>query len=957
MSTKIKAPKKLIEVALPLDDINRAAGREKSIRHGHPSTLHLWWARRPLAAARAVLFAQLVNDPGGERGYFAGRTKAQADEKREELFNIMRDLILWESTNKESVLARARAAIRESWLETCEINKSVESFDPETLPSFYDPFAGGGAIPMEAQRLGLKSGASDLNPVAVMINKSMIEFPAKFANLSPVGPIPEDEIQVTINETWIGTQGLAEDIRRYGSWVRGEAAKRVGHLYPEVIITEEIANDRRELKPFIGKSLMPIAWLWAHTVKSPNPAYSHVDVPLISNFILSKRNGNYVWLDPVVSNDTYHFDVRTGTPPEDAKNGTKLARGANFRCIVSNTPIDPEYIYSKAKSEGFKQRLIAVVVSANRKRIYLPAYSCEKIIVKDCGEVDHLTEKIPNNPRWFSPPMYGLETYANLFTSRQLKTLSVFTELINEVQKNIELDAKGNMHSLSFNEPEKDYGKAVATYLSFGVNKMIDYNATLVSWSNSRDQASHVFSKQALPMVWDFAEVNPFANAAGDYAVSLKGIIKSLLKMPVNEQGFARQENACSANFEDCIVSTDPPYYDNIGYADLSDYFYVWMRKNLQSSYPDLFTTLAVPKADELVATPYRHGGKKNAEIFFLQGMTDALRNLCKQAHKAFPVTIYYAFKQSETKRGATASTGWETFLEAVLSAGFSITGTWPMRTEREVRSISQGTNALASSIVLVCRRRPDFADTISRRQFQRELREQMPIALDTMVGGAIGQSPIAPVDLAQAAIGPGMAVFSKYSAVLTQDGSPMSVHDALILINREITEYLNPDAGNFDADTLFCAAWFDQFGWKTGTFGDADTLARAKGTVVEGVRDAGVIRAEAGEVQLLKWADYPEDWNPGTDKRLPVWEACHHIIRVLNTRGEIEAGKLLAMMPERGETIRQLAYHLYTLCERRKWAEDARAYNELITSWHAIVTTSQDSESGPQMELDLGLE
>jgi putative DNA methylase len=363
---------------------------------------------------------------------------------------------------------------------------------------------------------------------------------------------------------------------------------------------------------------------------------------------------------------------------------------------------------------------------------------------------------------------------------------------------------------------------------------------------------------------------------------------------------------------------------------------------------------MAVPKAEELVATPYRHGSKEKAESFFMDGMTRAIHNMAEKSHPSFPSTIYYAFKQSETKEDSTTNTGWVTFLEAVIQAGFSIDGTWPVRTEKQGRVIGNGTNALASSVVLACRKRQTNAESISRRDFQRQLREEMPEALETMIGGETGQTPIAPVDLAQAAIGPGMAIYSKYEAVLNQDGSRMSVHDALVLINRTITEFLSPESGSFDADTQFCSSWFEQYGWSAGQFGEADTLARAKGTSVDGVKDAGVLESGSGKVRLLKWNEYEEDWDPTRDDRTPVWEACHQMIRRLNNHGESAAGELLAKMPEKGESIRQLAYHLYTLCERKKWAEEARAYNQLIGSWTATVAASYEiGHSNVQTALD----
>ncbi len=965
-SQKIKSPKKLIEVALPLDDINAAAAREKSIRHGHPSTLHLWWARRPLAAARAVLFAQMVNDPGGERGYFAGKTKAQADAEREKLFQIIRDLVKWENTNNEEVLERARAEIRKSWRETCALNGSPNGekpgFDPDKLPAFHDPFAGGGAIPLEAQRLGLESYASDLNPVAVLINKAMIEIPPKFAGRKPVGPVPNGEKQGKLHEDWSGARGLAEDVRRYGHWMREEAEKRIGRLYPKVKVTAEMAVDRPDLKPYVGEELTVIAWLWARTVKSPNPAFAHVDVPLASSFVLSSKKGKEAWVEPVVEGDDYRFEIRVGAPPAEAKDGTKLGRGANFSCVLSETPIDPKHIYGEANAGRMGAKLMAIVAEGKRGRVYLAPNKEHEATAAQALPTWKPDVAMPENPRWFSPPLYGLKTYGDLFTPRQLVALTNFSDLVGEAREKVIADAKaagmtddgqgldaGGTGAMA-------YGDAVGTLVAFAIDKASDYHSSICTWHSSKELIRNTFGRQAIPMTWDFAETNPFSSSAGNISSGFEWSQKVLDLLPAKRQGCASQEDASTQTVStEKVISTDPPYYDNIGYADLSDYFYVWMRRALRGIYPNQFATLAVPKSEELVATPYRHGGKEAAESFFLTGMTKAIGQMAKLANKAFPISIYYAFKQSETKDADSSSTGWETFLEAVIRAGFTINGTWPMRTEMGNRMIGSGTNALASSIVLVCHKRESTAETISRRDFQRQLREQMPEALETMIGGTSGQSPIAPVDLAQAAIGPGMAIFSQYAAVVEADGSPMSVHDALILINREITDFLTPDAGNFDNDTLFCNSWFEQFGWSKGAFGEADVLARGKGTSVGGVQDAGVVESGGGKVHLLRWAEYPGGWDPKTDTRTPIWEAAHHLIRALNQQGESEAGSLLARMPEKGEAIRQLAYHLYTLCERKKWADDARAYNELITAWHSIVAASHETgHRGEQSQFEL---
>ncbi len=969
--SKIKSPKKLIEVALPLDDINAACAHEKQPGIGaHPRGLHLWWARRPLPAARAVIFAQMVNDPsetvsGDKR---LRETQLKIQNERERLFDIIRELVKWENTNNEEVLNKARKAIKESWRFTCELNKkhpqANEIFNPEELPAFHDPFAGGGAIPLEGQRLGLESFASDLNPVAVMINKAMIEIPPKFSGQAPIGPTnPEDKQSDLIND-WSGARGLAEDVRRYGHWVNQEATKRIGHLYPKIKITADMVNERPDLKAYEGKELTVLTWLWARTVKSPNPAFSSVDVPLVSTFVLSSKKGKEAYVEPRIDGTNYEFKVIKGKPTSEAKQGTKVGRGGNFRCLISDTPIPVKDIRAQGQKGTFKQRLMAIVAEGKQGRVYLsPTQEMEEIANSAAPDWKPNTE-INHNPRDIRTQLYGLNVYGDLFTSRQLFALTTFSDLVQVArEKAIEDAIASGMENDDLGIDQggtgaKAYGDAIAVYLAFAVDRLADYNSSIATWKASGEQVMQTYKRQALPMTWDFPESNILGEKSICWLKAIKYTSDNLnacTKLNSLIAGSVAQADAATQSISTGkVISTDPPYYDNIGYADLSDYFYVWMRRSLKSIYPNLFSTMAVPKSEELVATPYRHGSKESAESFFLEGMTRAIHSMAEKGNPAFPVTIYYAFKQSETKEGSTSSTGWETFLESIISAGFSIDGTWPMRTELANRMIASGTNALASSVVLVCKKRGEQAESISRRQFQRELREEMPEALEAMIGGSTGASPIAPVDLAQAAIGPGMAIFSKYEAVLNQDGSKMSVHDALILINRAITDYLNPDSGNFDNDTLFCDDWFSQYGWGQGQFGEADTLARAKGTSVDGVRDAGVIESGGGKVRLLKWSEYPTDWDPKTDTRIPVWEACHQMIRVLNQQGEAEAGSLLARMPERGEHIRQLAYHLYTLFERKKWAEEARAYNELIGSWHAIVAASHEvGHRGEQTGLD----
>jgi len=946
----IKAPKKLIEVALPLDAINEAAAREKSIRHGHPSTLHLWWARRPLAAARAVIFAQMVNDPGYERALGRGVNKEKAQAERERLFRIIEDLVKWENTNNEEVLERAREEIRKSWRETCALNRNhpqaAELFDPDKLPAFHDPFAGGGAIPLEAQRLGLESYASDLNPVAVTINKAMIEIPPRFAGQAPVGPLPPGEHQRRLHEDWRGARGLAEDVRRYGAWMRAEAEKRIGHLYPPVEITPELAAGRPDLAPLVGQRLTVIAWLWARTVKSPNPVFSHVDVPLASTFVLSSKAGKEAYVLPVVEGDRYHFTVKVrGAAGFDeaeyarAKEGTKAAgRGANFRCLLSDTPIGGDYIKAQGQAGRMCARLMAIVAEGARGRVYLAPVQEHEETARQAQPQWKPAGSVPARLTGGTCVPYGLREWGDLFTPRQLVALTTFSDLVGEAIERCRQDALAAGladDGISLDQGGRGalaYAQAVGVYLAFAEDKCSDYWSSICTWHNSGEKMRNTFGRQAIPMTWDFAEANPLCESSGNWMAMVDWSWKALAHTPASQEGFALQADAQTQTLSyNKVVSTDPPYYDNIGYADLSDFFYVWLRRALKPIFPNLYATLAVPKAEELVATPYRHGSREAAERFFLEGMKKALKNLAEQAHPAFPVTIYYAFKQSETQDEAgTSSTGWETFLQAVLDAGFALTGTWPMRTELGNRMIGSGTNALASSIVLVCRKRAADAPVVSRREFLRELNATLPEALEAMTRGG-AHSPVAPVDLSQAIIGPGMAIFSQYAAVLEADGTPMSVRTALALINRFLAE------DDFDHDTQFCLHWFEQHGWASGKYGEADVLARAKGTSVDGLVAAGVVESARGELRLLKWHELPADWSPEHDTRVPVWEALHQLIRALNQEGEAAAGRLLARMPERADPVRTLAYRLYTLCERKGWAEEARAYNELVTAWSEI--------------------
>lgn len=932
--------KKLIEVALPLEAINKASAREKSIRHGNPSTLHLWWARRPLAAARAVIFAQTVDDPSANPDLFKGE-KAQ-DRERQRLFKIIEQLVQWENTTDEEVLEKARAEIWQSWRRTCAENvdhpRAKELFDRNKLPSLHDPFAGGGALPLEAQRLGLKAYASDLNPVAVLICKSMIEIPPKFACRPPVNPQARTEKTLAARQ-WKGAEGLADDVRYYGQWMRGEAERRIGHLYPKIEITAEMAKERPDLKSLVGQKLTVIAWLWARTVKSPNPAFRNVDVPLAATFMLCTKSGKEAYVEPVIEKGTYRFTVRVGKPKnvETAKLGTAAGKKGGFRCLMSGVPITYDHIRAAAKADGLGARLMAIVAEGKRGRIYLSPTAEHEAIARKAEPEWKPDVEFFQQALGFRIGNYGMTKWSDLFTQRQTLALATFSELIGEARELVETAAattgvnndtrplhEGGIGALA-------YSQAIAIYLAFAVSRLENRLATVCVWNRIGEKIEQVFKMQVISMTWDFPETNVFSDSTGGWSGSLEWVPTALEALPRNGYGEAAQENASGQSISiDKIISTDPPYYDNVGYADLSDFFYVWLRRSLRTIFPEQFGTLVTPKAEELVATPARHGGKESAEAFFLDGMTKAMHRLAEQGHPAYPITIYYAFRQSETENEmGTASTGWETFLDAIIRAGFAITGTWPVKTERRggVRDLDR--NALASSIVLVCRPRPDSAATSTRRDFVNALKVELPSALVHLQ-----RSNIAPVDLAQAAIGPGMAIYTRYAKVMDAAGNPLSVREALALINQTLDEVLAEQEGDFDADTRWAVAWFEQHGFTEGEYGVAETLSKAKNTSVSGMVEAGIVFARRNKVRLLKPEELSRDWDPTTDPHLPAWETVHKLIRALEAGGESAAASLVAKLGSKAEIARELAYRLYTIAERKKRATEALSYNGLVQSW-----------------------
>lgn len=945
--------KKLIEVAIPLEAINAASAREKSIRHGHPSTLHLWWARRPLAACRAVLFAQLVDDPSSRVDELMAdpKLRAQAEAElparvaawekskasaqgaaanapeptledvaveieRKRLFAIIEDLVKWENSTNEEVLERARAEIRKS----CG----------GELPPVYDPFSGGGSIPLEAQRLGLPAYGSDLNPVAVMIGKAMIEIPPKFKDMPPIHP------GIKERSFYRNAEGLAEDVKYYGEWMREKAWERIGHLYPQVDLPKEYGG---------GKATV-IAWIWARTVPSPDPAFSDVQVPIASSFLLSSKAGKEAWIEPIVDRQakTIAYRIRQGGTKAElaaAKEGTKAGRGANFRCLISDTAITPKHITSAGKAGQMGQTLIAIVCEGKGGRVYVTPTAEQEALAKSAKPTWKPDQRQPDNPRWFSPPAYGMETFGDLFTDRQLVALNTFSDLVHEARAQVEADALASGMNPD-DTPLRDggrgakaYAEAVSVYLAFAITRLADRGSTICGWDSGFTKIRNTFGRQAIPMTWDFAEGNPFSDSTGNWSSCVTWIWKVLEALVPSAPGFEVQHDAQTARFpEQVVISTDPPYYDNIGYADLSDFFFCWMKPVIRPVYPDLFSVLATPKADELVATPYRHGGKDAAEAFFLDGMRRAIKNMADQSSEEVPATIYYAFKQSEVAQEGISSTGWATFLQAVVEAGFAVAGTWPMRTEMANRMIASGTNALANSVVLVCRKKEATADTITRAEFIRALKRELPPAI-----AELQAANIAPADMPQSAIGPGMGVYSRYKAVLEADDSPMTVKTALQLINAELDEYLGGIQGEFDADTRFAITWFEQHGMGKGDYGVADNLARARGISVDSVKHAGIIEAAAGKVRLLRRDELDPDWVPEEDGHLTVWECLQHLVRLHENEGlSHDTAIMLKRFGPRAEAVKDLAYCLYDIAaNKRREASEATVYNALIADWSEL--------------------
>ncbi|GIK15169.1 MAG: hypothetical protein BroJett003_01330 [Planctomycetota bacterium] len=950
--------KKLIEVALPLKAINEASAREKSIRHGHPSTLHLWWARRPLAACRAVLFASLVDDPDSDPVY--RRADGTVDEeragiKRAELFNLIEELVQWENSTNPRVINAARAEIARcvasrkielgelakeaiifggrkgqkhpkgavsgegvtAWdvLTTKAKPEIVNAFLAEHAPPILDPFCGGGSIPLEAQRLGLRAYASDLNPVPVLITKALIEIPPKFSGRPPVHP-PEKNEQARSTSQWHGAEGLAEDVRYYGKWMRDEAEKRMGQLYPKTRVTAAMARGRADLAKYIGRELTVIAWIWARTTPCTNPACGQ-SVPLVSDPGLCKRPRRWYslrWERARGAASAAEWSVVA--EKADPKFSTIGRRGAT--CPSCGSPIALDDIRDAGQKGKLGRQLMTVVAAGDRERVYLPGGAIDLPRVPSTSP-DLLNSALPEKALGFRVQNYGIRRHRDLFTDRQLLLLDTLCQA-----------SQGAFDLAKRDSADDDYARAIAVYLALGIGRVANRHASQSFYNPNRETVEQVFARNALPMIWVYAEANPFSDSSGNVDGQFEYLYHALAAVPAAAPGVVEQRDARVPWTNDApVVSTDPPYYDNVPYADLSDFFYVWHRRALSGLFPQLYSTLLTPKQMELIAEPARHESADQAKQFFEDGLRAVFTGISKSANREIPVTVYYAFKQEEDDEEARTSSGWDTILQGIVDSGWTVTGTWPMRTEQPGGLREHGRNSLASSIVLVCRLRSSTAAMTTRRDFLTALRSELPSALKALQHGNV-----APVDLAQAVIGPGMAVFTRYARVIESDGTPMTVRTALGIINQVLDEVLAEQEGDFDPDTRWALAWFEQYGTNEDSFGVAETLSKAKNTAVNGLVEAGIVKARGGKVRLVTRAELSDDWSPSTDNRLTAWETTQHLIRTLENKGEAEAARLLASLGGMGEIARELAYRLHSISSRKKWPDEERAYNGLVIAW-----------------------
>ncbi|MBU1235381.1 MAG: DUF1156 domain-containing protein [Gammaproteobacteria bacterium] len=903
----------------------------------HPKGIHHWWARLPLPTARAVLFASIVDDPEAHPEKWP--TEEAQNAERERLFDLLRQMMGKKLHEAPEVYAAAHAEM----LLHCD----------GQLPAVFDPFSGGGSIPLEANRLGFEAHAADLNPVAVLLNKCNLELAPRWAEQPPVNP--EDRGRIGGAGHWRGTAGLAADVRYYGQIIRRRAEAKIGHLYPKV----------RLPKDYGGAEANVIAWIWARTVASPNPAAQGRHVPLVSTYWLSNKKSSLAWLSPVVDKaaGTYRFEIMTGEPDDRdlISAGTKIGKGG-FRCLLTDTPITFEHIRNEGQHNRLGSRMLAVVAEARRGRLYLEVTEDQERIARSAQPSGYPDTDLPDEALGFRIQNYGIRKHWQMFSARQLTAMVTLSDFV----KNLGIDVQNDASAAGLSSEECGaYGQTITTLLALAVDRCGDFGNSLCGWSATNQKVMHLFGRQAIPMLWDFSEANILSDSVGAWSTCSEYVADcvGVLTTGTARLGSARQIDASTGanGISNLLVSTDPPYYDNIGYAALSDFFYVWLRRTVGPLYPDLFSTLLVPKMPELIASPERFDGdKQKAKEHFESGFRSAFTALRQKMDHRFPLTVYYAFKQDDEDSGSPGeekgsgvdlTTGWETLLDALISGGFQITATWPVRASQAWRMRAMGSNALASYIVLACRPRPADAPQTASTQFRQELKRNLPAALRHLQ-----QGNIAPVDFAQAAIGPGMAIYSRYSRILDNLGKPMSVRAALGLINQTLTEVLSEQDDEFDADTRWALAWFEQYGFGESDFGEGQLLSTAKGTSISGLQQAGIIVSGGGKVRLLRPDELPSDWDPKTDKRLTIWEMTHQLLRVYHYQkaGDAATAELLSKLGAQAEIARDLVYRLFNLSEKKKLSSEAIGYNALALGWSETSRIARETAATTPLQHEL---
>ncbi len=925
MVNKVKRSyrRKLIEVDLPLAAINAEASRERSLRHGHPSTLHRWWSRKPLAACRAVIFASLVDDPVDCTEEFPTAEAQRAERQR--LHDLIKRLVKWENRNDANLLAAAHYEIAHSIARSRQESAPTE---PASVREYlyrwgqpiYDPFCGGGSIPLEAQRLGLCAVGSDLNPVAVLITKALIELPPQFANQPPVNP-DTDPLGMVARKNqgdrsvhWQSAAGLAHDVRYYGRKMRELAWKSIGHLYPQVELPD-------------GNKATVIAWLWARTVPCPNPACG-VAMPLLATFQASKKKDNEHWIWPTVdrATKTVSFTVHPQKPPVDVVDIERTVTRNGAICIACKGGVPLEYIRQQSQIDNMGAVMTCIVAEGNRKRLFLSPTMEHCQVAQNAQPPWKPSSKLPAKALGFRVQRYGITHWHQLFTERQLTALTTLSDLLADMKVLLKKDGAN-----------KEYASAVITYLALAIGRMANSCSSYAIWQNSGDFVAGVFAQQTISMLWNFAETNPFCNATQNWLAQIEWIAKVLESSPHSvKAGAVHQADAATTIHatKGPVIVTDPPYYDNIGYADLSDFFYVWLRPLLQDAYPDLFAGIMTPKHEEMIATPRF----TNADERFEKLMSKTLSLLRQRCSTEFPSSIFYAYKQHEQERGGVAATGWETMLTALINAGFQIVGTWPMRTERPNRPRQIASNALASSVILVCRPRPDDASITTRGDFINALKREIPTQLDQL----IREAHIAPVDLRQASIGLGMAVYSRYQRVETLAGAPVAVRQALIAINDTVDTYLREQAGELDTESRFCLDWLQTYPSGQGDYGTAETLALTYDLAINDrlVHTHHLLRANQGQVSLYGINAY--DAKRPYPRELSAWEGCLRMAYQMQTgedrRGVAGCVDVARHLGDRLDSVERLARILYDHYNTHNDSPRAVAFNNVVTAWPEII-------------------